>query len=144
MLRRIVQLLGMRAMVLHGGDALLYHAACALAANGATALFAVVEQVLAAQGGLEADDRRVLAASLMSAAVAACSEQGPAAALSGPVLRGDAATVAGHLQALRQHAPAALPAYRELMQAALRLAQERGLSTEAQAALRQLLGDPRA
>jgi predicted short-subunit dehydrogenase-like oxidoreductase (DUF2520 family) len=144
MLRRLAQLLHMRAMVLHGGDPLLYHAACALAANGGTALFALVEQVLARQGGLAPADRRQLTLALMQAAVAACGEQGPAAALSGPVLRGDAATVRGHLQALGQDAADALPAYRALMREALGLAHRRALDPNAYAALQHLLGDPPA
>jgi len=56
---------------------------------------------------------------LLDATVANVSARGAAASLSGPVARGDAATVARHLDAL---APEERPAYRALAREALRLA----------------------
>jgi predicted short-subunit dehydrogenase-like oxidoreductase (DUF2520 family) len=48
------------------------------------------------------------------------------AALTGPIARGDAATVAGHVAALRARAPELLPLYRLLARATLPLAREKG------------------
>jgi predicted short-subunit dehydrogenase-like oxidoreductase (DUF2520 family) len=141
LLGRLCELLGLRALVAGPGDRRLYHAACALAANGLTALFDIVERVLSAYGGLQPGDGRDLAAALMRAALDGAAAQGPGPSLSGPVLRGDAATVAGHLDALEQAAPAAVPAYRALMDQALALAGER-LPESARLALRRLLGPP--
>lgn len=141
MLQRLCELLGMRPMVLQGGEAILYHAACALAANGATALFALVEHLFTVHGGLSAPDRRALATALMTTAAGECGELGAAGALSGPVLRGDAATVKAHLEVLHRRSPGAAPAYRALMQKALELAGERGLPPAGQSALGRLLAD---
>lgn len=117
-----------------GGDRQLYHAACALAANGATALWAEADAAFAACG-LSAAVRSTLVAALVGAAADACRERGPLSALSGPVRRGDAATVASHLQALAAGAPTALPSYVALMQAALRLATAAGLPANTAAAV---------
>ncbi len=139
LLQRLAELLGMRPLLAGPGDRRLYHAACALAANGSTALFALAERVLAAHGGLGEGDRRDLVAALMGAAVTGSGRRGPALALSGPVLRGDAATVARHLHGLRAIGDDALLGYRGLMLAALRLAEERGLPADAAERVRRAL-----
>jgi predicted short-subunit dehydrogenase-like oxidoreductase (DUF2520 family) len=110
-------------------DRALYHAACALAANGVTALADLVAQLLARSAGGAAGD--LIGPALMLAALDASMRDGAAAALSGPVQRGDLGTVARHLDALARLAPEALPIYRALMAAAARLALRAGdLSSE--------------
>lgn len=106
----------------------LYHAACALAANGATALFGLAGELLQRAGGITAFDGDRIVASLMQAAVAASAEHGAGPALSGPVRRGDAETVAAHLEALHAEAKASVPAYVALMNGALSLARDQGLA----------------
>jgi len=123
-----------------GSDRVLYHAACALAANGLVVLRFFVDAVFAAAGGLAPKDARLLADALMATALRSSSELGAAAALSGPVRRGDAATVHDHLAALQVHVPGALEAYRALMLGAVVLAESRGLPAAAAAALRDTLG----
>lgn len=132
--------LGMTPIWRDGGSPVLYHAACALAANGLTALQASVDAVFAAAGGLSAADRLRLAQSLARAALDACADRGPAAALTGPVRRGDAATVAAHLDVLREQAPGQLATYVATMRTSLELAVAQGLPPPAAAALRGLLG----
>ncbi|MBK8096922.1 MAG: DUF2520 domain-containing protein [Planctomycetes bacterium] len=127
LLERLAILLGMTPLWSTGGDRVLYHAACALAANGLTALRSLVDQVFAVAGGLPPAAAAEVAAALMHAALRACDQRGAAAALSGPVLRGDAATLRAHRTALEAHCPAADPAYRALMRQALELARSRGL-----------------
>lgn len=139
LLRRLCQLLGMLPVFASGLDRSCYHAACALAANGTTALRAVVDRAFAGAGGLPVPGRELLASVLMQAALRACDERGPAAALSGPVRRGDADTVVRHLTALAAQAPAALPSYRVLMRQALELAAAQGLGADRVRALAQLL-----
>jgi predicted short-subunit dehydrogenase-like oxidoreductase (DUF2520 family) len=78
----------------------------------------------------------------MAAAHRASSEAGPQNALSGPVRRGDAATVRLHLDALGALAPEAAAAYRALMVEALALALAAGLPADAAAAVRACLADP--
>jgi predicted short-subunit dehydrogenase-like oxidoreductase (DUF2520 family) len=65
-------------------------------------------------------------------------ERGPAAALTGPIRRGDVATVRRHLAAL---APEEQSLYRELGRVALRLAREAGLADEAAEAVERALAE---
>ena len=123
-----------------------HHAACALAANHTTALLGVVERV-AARVGLPLAPYVELAAG----AVADAAEHGPARALTGPVARGDWATVAAHLAAL---AEADRPSYLALAAEAAQLAGRRlpaglgvpdGLTVlHEKAALRKALDQARA
>jgi predicted short-subunit dehydrogenase-like oxidoreductase (DUF2520 family) len=126
LLRRLCGLLGMQPLIAAAGDRGLYHAACALAANGATALWSFAEAALLQSGVVDPAAARQLVASLFGQATAACTTRGPAAALSGPVRRGDAATVALHLERLRA-LPGAAAAYAALAAAALDLARQAGL-----------------
>jgi predicted short-subunit dehydrogenase-like oxidoreductase (DUF2520 family) len=120
-------------------DRHLYHAACSLAANGATALFDLVEGMFDRECGLGAAAARAAASALVSAAVELSSHHGARHALSGPVLRGDRAVVAAHLRALAG-APAA-DAYRVLMRHALEIARARGALDEERArAVGEVLG----
>jgi len=140
LLEGLVEGLGMRCLHDDGGDRALYHAACALAANGLVVLRGLVDEVFAAAGGLNAADARIAADALMTAALETTAADGAAAALSGPVQRGDSSTVERHLDVLAAGAPHAVGAYCALMHGALRLAQQRGLSPAAVAAVRRALG----
>ncbi len=99
-----------------GGDVLdlppggrpLYHAAAVLAGNAPLVLLARAAGLLEKAGVDPAQAHRALAALLAGAASNAMAG-GPAGALTGPVVRGDAATVARHLDVL-----AADPDVREL------------------------------
>jgi predicted short-subunit dehydrogenase-like oxidoreductase (DUF2520 family) len=85
----------------------LYHAALAGGANHLVTLVAQAQDLLARAG--VGQPARMLGP-LLSAALDNALRLGDAA-LTGPVARGDVETVAGHLAALRQQAPEALPAY---------------------------------
>jgi predicted short-subunit dehydrogenase-like oxidoreductase (DUF2520 family) len=85
----------------------LYHAALAGAANHLVTQVAAAADQLRAAG--VANPERMLGP-LLSAALDNALRLGDAA-LTGPVVRGDAQTVASHLDALRAAAPEALPAY---------------------------------
>jgi predicted short-subunit dehydrogenase-like oxidoreductase (DUF2520 family) len=112
-------------------DRVLYHAACALAANGATALIAAVERALAPAFAPAA--AAACTASLVSGALAASAEVGAVAALTGPAVRGDAATLVGHRRALRA-AGIDASLYLALMREAVALGVQRGSLDAAQAA----------
>ncbi|MBL9079016.1 MAG: DUF2520 domain-containing protein [Planctomycetes bacterium] len=139
LLRRLATLLGMVPIVVSAVDRTRYHAACALAANGTTALRSVVDAAFAQAGTLSADQRRAVADALMGAAVHGAGVRGAAAALSGPVRRGDAATVALHLRALAAALPDAARIHAALMQHALQLAAAEGLAADRVAAVRAVL-----
>ena len=66
--------------------------------------------------------------------------QGPADALTGPLSRGDTATIAAHLEALATQAPDALPVYRVLGEATLELVTARNeVDASVVARMRELL-----
>ena len=82
------------------GDRRLYHAAAVLAGNGATILLGEACRALVAAGVPAAD-----AAGLLQPLVRRSIDNAvpdPAAALTGPVARGDVEVLAGHDAALRQ------------------------------------------
>lgn len=110
-----------------------YHLACCLAANHLTALLAWAEQLAGpALGGAAA--RRGLV-SLAGSALERVQEQGPAQALTGPVARGDAATIQAHFDALSR---VEAGRYRALLPELLKLARESGgLSAERARELRR-------
>ena len=113
-----------------------YHAGAAFAANYTTALVAVAER-LAVDAGIHPDVARRLYLPLIRGA-AANLEVGPAAALTGPVRRGDVETVVAHLAAL---GPADRKLYLLLAREALRLAREAGLPEEAAARMADALNE---
>jgi predicted short-subunit dehydrogenase-like oxidoreductase (DUF2520 family) len=131
--------LGMVPVRIPPGAKPAYHAGAAFAANYTTALVAVAER-LALAAGITPDVARRLYLPLIRGA-AANLEAGPAAALTGPVRRGDVETVAAHLAAL---GPEDRKLYLLLGREALRLAREAGLPSEAAARMARVLGEPGA
>jgi predicted short-subunit dehydrogenase-like oxidoreductase (DUF2520 family) len=112
----------------------LYHAALASAANHLVTLVVQAMDLLAGAG--VAQPARMLGP-LLGAALDNALRLGDAA-LTGPVARGDADTVASHIRALRADAPEALPAYLALA----RLTADRAVAagTLAAADAQRLLG----
>lgn len=94
-------------------DRVLYHAALAHGSNHLVTLVSQALQVLRGTG-VEAPDR--LLAPLLSAALDGALRQGDAA-VTGPVSRGDAGTVAAHLRELADGPPDVLSAYVALARA---------------------------
>jgi predicted short-subunit dehydrogenase-like oxidoreductase (DUF2520 family) len=99
----VVADLGGRALVVHERDWVRYHAAAVIASNHLVGLLGQVERV-AAGIGVPLDAYLDLA----RGSLASVAELGPAAALTGPVRRGDWGTVERHLAALP---PDERPAY---------------------------------
>jgi predicted short-subunit dehydrogenase-like oxidoreductase (DUF2520 family) len=131
---RLAAWLGMRPVRLAPGAKPAYHAGAVIASNYVVALAAVAER-LAIRAGVAAADARSLYLPLMRGTLANLT-LGPAAALTGPIRRGDEATVRQHL--------AALPAgerrlYRELGLVTLALAREAGLPEPQAASLERAL-----
>nr|WP_155073661.1 DUF2520 domain-containing protein [Streptomyces taklimakanensis] len=85
----------------------LYHAALAVGANHLVTLVAQAMELLRA-AGVAAPDRML--GPLLGAALDNALRSGDAA-LTGPVARGDAGTVAAHITELRRHAPQAVASY---------------------------------
>jgi predicted short-subunit dehydrogenase-like oxidoreductase (DUF2520 family) len=93
--RAIVDSLGGRVVEVADEDRAAYHAAACIAANHVVALLGQVERV-AASVGLDLESFLPLT----RAAVDDVAALGPGAALTGPALRGDWATLSRHLDAL--------------------------------------------
>jgi predicted short-subunit dehydrogenase-like oxidoreductase (DUF2520 family) len=107
-----------------------YHAAAALSANGAVALAARSIAVLESLGVGRRDAERAIGALLASVA-ANVSELGVPAALTGPISRGDAETVAKHREALAAIDPRARRTYDALVPAITDVARELGADPRA-------------
>ena len=110
----VVGALGGRSFTVPEAERARYHAAACMAANHLVALLAQAERVGAA-AGVPAEALVDLARSALDNT----ARMGPAAALTGPVARGDWDTVRAHLGAL---APEDRPAYLALADQAARLA----------------------
>ena len=126
-------------------DRTLYHASAVLGANLLVALAHEAAEVLGGAGFSRPDALQALLP-LMSGVLENLRREGLPDALIGPIRRGDAQTVARHLDALdAQHLPQAAGAYRMLGLSALELAIEAGLEAgPAQAIRMALTGTPAA
>ncbi len=131
-LRRLVSRLDGEALELRHGDKARYHAALVLASNLVVALLHLAHEEARAAGFAHPAAIDALAARALDLAI----EVGPKEALTGPIVRGDATTVAAHLGHL---SAAAAPAYRALSEPALALAEARGLAPAAARHLRRVL-----
>lgn len=101
----------------------LYHAALALGANHLVTLVAESMELLRT-AGVEAPDRML--GPLLGAALDNALRSGDAA-LTGPVARGDAGTVAAHVAELREHAPQTVAGYLAMARATADRALAHGL-----------------
>lgn len=112
--------LGGHLLELPASERALYHAAAVLVGNAPLALLARATTLLTRAGVDEESAHRALA-SLMVGAATNAAAAGPASALTGPVVRGDAATVARHLDVLSAE-PSTRELYRRLALEMLSLA----------------------
>lgn len=117
----IATALGMRPFAVADADRAAYHAAASIAANYLVTLEAFAED-LAATAGLRREDLAVL----VRAAVDNWQEHGPEAALTGPIARGDEATVARQRAAVAERLPDRLALFDALAAATRELAARRG------------------
>jgi predicted short-subunit dehydrogenase-like oxidoreductase (DUF2520 family) len=123
-LRLLADDLGGRPVELIPGTRALYHAAAVLAGNAPLAVLSAAAELLVMAGLLPDIAEQGLLA-LMEGALANARRVGPRAALTGPVVRGDIATLARHLAALEER-PETAALYRALTREILRLAGPEG------------------
>ena len=109
--RRLGVALGMRPFEIADEDRVAYHAAASMASN-----FLVTLESAAARVGATAGMERLMLVPLVRAAVEAWAVEGDAS-LTGPIVRGDEATVARHREAIGERAPELLPLYDVLAEA---------------------------
>ncbi len=101
----------------------LYHAAAVFASNYVVTAAATAEQLLAAAG---VPDPVAAMGPLQRATVENVASLGPAAALTGPVVRGDVGTVERNLEAVARTFPWAVASYVEMARVTLDVAQRGG------------------
>ena len=142
LLGELAEAIGAVPVRLPAGGKAAYHAAAVLAAGGLVALLdAVVE--LGRGAGLDEAAALAVYAPLARQALAEAEAAGTAAALTGPIVRGDVGTVRAHLATLAQLAPGAGEVYRAVARREVALAVTRGtLDQDRASRLRQLLGEP--
>jgi predicted short-subunit dehydrogenase-like oxidoreductase (DUF2520 family) len=113
----LAERLGLRAVEVHDDDRAAYHAAASIAANFLVTLEGQAER-LAATAGVP----RELLVPLARAALDNWAEKGAEQALTGPVARGDEATIARQRQAIEARAPDLLDTFDALVAASRVLA----------------------
>jgi len=136
----IVADLGGTAVELRAEDKALYHAAAVLISNY-TLTLTKLSTDLWLRFGWERPAALKALLPLLKGTIANLEALGLTGALTGPVARGDVATVQAHLDALAAAAPEILPAYRELALQTIPVAVAAAtLSDAGAAALRAALG----
>jgi predicted short-subunit dehydrogenase-like oxidoreductase (DUF2520 family) len=100
----LARALGMTAFEIDDEGRAAYHAAASVASNFLVTLQAAAERV-AAGAGLEPAEARRLLLPLVRQTVENVAAHGPERALTGPIARGDDATVAAQRQAVAEAAP---------------------------------------
>ncbi len=116
----------------------LYHAAAVMASNYITALISAAQTLLVA-ADVDPDEALQALGPLARTSLDNALRQGPTAALTGPIERGDVSTIAAHLMAL-EDIPGPIPSlYRAAGRQTLELARRKGLCAERAAATERLL-----
>jgi len=132
--RRIIRELGGESFRLPAARKAAYHAWATLTSPLLLAFLVTLEEAARA-AGLTRQDARRKSLPIIRQTLANYSRLGPAQSFSGPLVRGDAETVAQHLAVLKKH-PGAREVYMVLARAAMR-----GLPVKNRDGLRQLLRD---
>ena len=107
---KLTKSLGARPVSINEEQKSLYHAATCLASNYVCTMLYMAENLLD-KVGLSAEDSKNILDPLLSQAQINISKFGAQKALTGPISRGDTATIEQHLQALSKEMPHYLPAY---------------------------------
>ena len=105
----------------------IYHAGMTMASNYLTTLLATAERFFC-RAGLSPQRRKEIIDLLAKGTLDNVSGLGPTAALTGPIARGDAATVGCHLEAIAPMGATVLELYRNLGFLTLELSRQQGLA----------------
>ena len=110
----LARTLGMTPFEIDDEGRAAYHAAASVASNFLVTLQAAAERI-AAGAGLEPEEARQLLLPLLRRTIDNVGEHGPERALTGPVARGDEATVVGQRRAVAEAAPELLDLFDQLV-----------------------------
>ena len=129
--RQVARRIGMKPWTQPNLDTVRYHTAAGLVANGTAALAAVATELLVAAGVARARASAMLGP-LIGSVGANVSALGLPDALTGPVRRGDVATVERHMRTILSTVPNAFELYVAAARLQLALARKIGDATPAQ------------
>jgi len=139
-LQRLAEAIGGKAFTIDVQGKLLYHAAAVMACNYLAALADAAVQ-LCARAGINGETALAAMGPLIRAAADNVVAVGPAAALTGPIARGDIETIRRHLKAMGQCPPQLRELYRAAGAWTIQLARRKGTIDAAEArALHEALG----
>lgn len=131
--------IGARGVRLAPGSKAAYHAAAVLAAGGFVALLDAIV-TLGAAAGMDEPAALAVYGPLIDGTLGNARALGVAAALTGPMTRGDVGTVRAHLAALADHAPAVVELYVAAARREIAIAEARGtLAPETAQVMREML-----
>jgi len=135
----IVTLVHGRSLHIDADRLSYYHAGAVMASN---ALVAVLDAAvrLMAQAGVDRQAALGALGPLARTSLDNVLERGPLAALTGPIARGDATTVAAHIQATGGVGPTVRALYEAAAEHLLELARQRGLPEASVRALQSVIG----
>ena len=120
----LAERLGMTPFEIDDEGRAAYHAAASVASNFLVTLQAAAEAI-AAGAGLDREEARELLMPLVRQTIENVAELGPEAALTGPIARGDEATVAAQRAAVEEAAPQLVELFDELVRQTRALAAQR-------------------
>ena len=120
----LAERLGMTPFEIDDEGRAAYHAAASVASNFLVTLQAAAETI-AAGAGLDPEEARALLMPLVRQTVENVASLGPEAALTGPIARGDEATVEAQRAAVAQSAPELVALFDELVAQTRALAGQR-------------------
>jgi len=139
-LKTLVEKIGGIPHVIPSASKTLYHCASVVASNYLTTLMDLSLNI-AERAGLERESAWEFLSPLVDATIANIKKSGTAAALTGPIARGDVETVRLHLDALKKQDPEIHKIYQLLGQQTIKLALKKCTITNEDAeALQRLLG----
>jgi len=110
---RLVAALEGRLLRIAAADKPLYHAAAVVASNFFISLESLAISMLE-QVGIGEEDAREMLLPLIRGSLENLALKGPIDALTGPIVRGDSGTIAGHLRALEEKMPGMVKTYKTL------------------------------
>jgi predicted short-subunit dehydrogenase-like oxidoreductase (DUF2520 family) len=135
---QMIAALGGQVLYIRADSRHLYHAAAVMASNYVATLIDAAQELMELAGISDEAALRALAP-LVRTSVENCLSDGPINALTGPVVRGDAATVAAHMTALKRADCSTHNLYKAAGLRTLRMACQRGLGDKKSEAMRKAL-----
>ncbi len=138
-LKRVVERLDGRWVILQKEQKVRHHLACVLVSNYVITLMNLAVNLLQ-PAGLEEEEAKKLLLPLMKASLQNIENRGLSAALTGPISRGDVSTIRRHLRLIQAEHPELLTLYLELAKMTVELARkQQGTSLKGLQEIRDLL-----